>query len=383
MSTYNIIIAGAGGIGQAAGLILTVNKEMDCKIFIGDINAEALEQSKRFIEEGSNKKDSVKTFLMSKDGTIDSEFQQILENGDIILDCLPGKLAPRMAELCVKYNLHYANLTEYVAETNEIMEIAKNAKTGFVLQTGVAPGFVNILGNYLYQDFQEKFGVDTLDLMEMKVGAISQNASAPHFYAFTWSPIGVATEYVKNAIIVKNHEVVSVPSLSDRQEIILDGKRYEDNFTSGGAADFPQAYKHKIKELHYKTIRFVGHYDWVQTQIDEIGKGSENLSNILEDRMLKQIPSVENDHIIIYCRVVGNDKNGRLRGINKVVNIYPKLIGNKMLRAIQSTTAAPLCECARMLLKGEIKNGVNLQSQIDPKKFLNGPFVKMIYGDIF
>jgi len=35
--------------------------------------------------------------------------------------------------------MHYANLTEYVAETDEITAFAKNAETGFVLQTGLAP----------------------------------------------------------------------------------------------------------------------------------------------------------------------------------------------------------------------------------------------------
>lgn len=376
---YNIIIAGAGGIGQAAGLILAVNETMDVQLFVGDINQSALDSTIQFIEDGSGKKNIAKGFIMP--GDMNDEFEQILQEGHIILDCLPGRLAPRMAGYCVKYNLHYANLTEYVAETNEIMEIAKDAKTGFALQTGVAPGFVNILGNYLYNQFKDQYGSDVLDLMEMKVGALSQNASAPHFYAFTWSPIGVATEYVKDAVIVKDNKVITVPSLSDRQELILEGNRYEDNFTSGGAADFPNAFKDKIKEMHYKTLRFVGHYDWVNEQLEEIGD-VDNAPDILEARMLEQIPTVENDYIIIYCRVVGKDSTGRLRGLNKLVNVYPMKIGSKFLRAIQSTTAAPLCECARMLLQGELKNGVNLQSQIDPAKFIEGPYIQMIYGDL-
>jgi len=379
--SYNIIIAGAGGIGQAAGLILAVSREMEVKIYIGDINQNALDKAVNFIEEGSGKSGIVEGFMMPMQGS-DATFDAVLEKGDIILDCLPGSQAPRMAKLAVDNKCHYANLTEYVDETNQIMEIAKDAETGFALQTGVAPGFVNVLGNYLYQDFQAQYGTDKLDLMAMKVGALSQNASAPHFYAFTWSPIGVATEYVKDAILVKDNQVTKVPSLSDRRELILEGKRFEDNFTSGGAADFPEAFKDKIKDLHYKTIRFVGHYDWVESQLKEL-EGAEDAPAILEKRMLDQIPSVENDHIIIYCRVTGKDNNGRLRGINKVVNVYPMKIGTKMLRAIQSTTAAPLCECARMLLKGEMKNGINLQSQIDPKKFINGPYIKMVYGDIY
>lgn len=380
MKKHNILIAGAGGIGQAAGLILAVGEALDINLYIGDINERALEKTKQFILEGCNNSVEVNTILMPTEGTND-EWNNALNSCDILLDCLPGSLAPKMATYCINHNMHYVNLTEYVAETNEIMEIAKDANTGFALQTGVAPGFVNILGNYLYQQFQQKYNNDELELMEMKVGALSQNASAPHFYAFTWSPIGVATEYVKDAIIVKDHEIINVPSLSDRKELILEGKRYEDNFTSGGAADFPEAFKDKIKDIHYKTIRYVGHYQWVDEQLKEIGD-KPNPDKILEKKMLEEIPTVENDFIIIYCRVKGKADTGRLRAIDKVVNIYPLKVGTKMLRAIQSTTAGPMCECARMLLQGEMKNGVNLQSSIDPKSFIEGPYIKMIYGDL-
>jgi hypothetical protein len=57
----------------------------------------------------------------------------------------------------------------------------------------------------------------------------------------------------------------------------------------------------------------------------------------------------------------------------------PSYIGNIKLRAIQTTTAAPLCEVAFMLLKNNLK-GTILQSQLPPLEFLNGPFVSAIYG---
>jgi saccharopine dehydrogenase-like NADP-dependent oxidoreductase len=49
------------------------------------------------------------------------------------------------------------------------------------------------------------------------------------------------------------------------------------------------------------------------------------------------------------------------------------------LRAIQTTTAAPLCEAAMMLLSNKYK-GVVLQSQINAQEFLSGNFVSKIYG---
>lgn len=34
---HKVIIAGAGGIGRAAGLIMAEQPDFDCEIFIGDI----------------------------------------------------------------------------------------------------------------------------------------------------------------------------------------------------------------------------------------------------------------------------------------------------------------------------------------------------------
>lgn len=79
--------------------------------------------------------------------------KEILGQADIILDCLPGSLAPKIARLAKDYHLHYTNLTEYVAETDKIMKLAQDAKTGFVLQTGLAPGYIDIMANGLFNNF--------------------------------------------------------------------------------------------------------------------------------------------------------------------------------------------------------------------------------------
>lgn len=379
MSTYKVIILGSGGIGRAAGLILAVNKTMDIELFFTDINQHAINSAIQFVKDGTENSNT-NGILLPKDG-ITEEFQRTLQNGDIILDCLPGIYSPAYAKLAVENNLHYINLTEHVQATNEITKIAKNSETGFVLQTGVAPGFVNILAHKLYQDFQEKYGTDELELMEMKVGALSENASAPHFYNFTWSPVGVATEYVKKAVVVKNHQVEEIDSLTDTQELVIGGIRYEDDYTSGGAADFPTAFQSKIANINYKTLRFPGHFGWVRNELKKLDKSSNVVSDF-EKVMLDCIPAVENDRIIIYTRVKGKDQHGILRALDKVVHVKPTKIGNQTLRAIQATTAAPMCECARMLLQGELKPGINLQSELNPTDFLKSPYIQMVYGNL-
>jgi len=373
----NIFIAGSGGIGQAAGLILSEFGIIDATVYFGDISQQAIDHALTFVNEGCTKTPKTHGVLMPTEGS-NENLDFVLASCDIILDCLPGSQAPRMAGLAKKYNCHYANLTEYVQETKDVIEISKGAETAFVLQTGLAPGFINVLAHRLYEEFQSDFDVDVVNSMHMKVGAISKNAPSPHYYAFTWSPIGVATEYLKDAEIVRNFKKIKVPALSGLERIIIDGDEYEDNFTSGGAADLPDAFAGKVKDLDYKTLRYPGHYQWVKNTMSTI-MNSENRIKALENIMLENIPSVEDDVVVVYASVEGKDSNGRLRRKEKSYKIFPTLVGKKHLRAIQTTTAAPLCEVAHMLLKNKWK-GTILQSQLSTYEFLNGPFVTAIYG---
>lgn len=374
----SIFIAGAGGIGQAAGLILAEYDDvMKVHVYLGDISDDALYAAKQYINEGCSHACEVETIKMPLSGSSE-ELDNALAKCDVILDCLPGSQAPRMARLALEHHCHYANLTEYVDETNQIMELAKDADTAFVLQTGLAPGFINVLACQLYDQFKTEYEQEALESMTMKVGAITKHASAPHYYAFTWSPIGVATEYVKDAIAVRDFETVKIPALSATETIYINGRPYEDNFTSGGAADLPEAFAGKVKNLDYRTLRLPGHYAWVAEQIKDL-PDSEQKINTLETIMLDQIPNTEDDVVVVYSAVEGKDKSGRLRRIDKAYEIYPSKIGNQTLRAIQSTTAAPLCEMAYMMLTQGWK-GVVLQSQIDPVEFMSGRYVSEVYG---
>jgi saccharopine dehydrogenase-like NADP-dependent oxidoreductase len=377
--SYNMVIAGAGGIAQAVGLILSAWGNVPLKIFIGNRTLEKAEKVAHMIGEGTTKPSLAKAFCLSDMG-LTKEMEEIFTQGDVLLDCLPGSLAPKMASYAKKYGLHYVNLTEYVAETNEIIEMAKNAETGFVLQSGLAPGYIDILAHYLYQEFCRKHSVNKVDKLQFKVGALTDHAVAPHYYGFTWSPVGVATEYIKDAEALRDYKKVYLKSLSERARIIIDGRTYEEDLTSGGAADLPTALSGKVRHLDYKTLRYPGHYAWVDQQLAGFPKGDAVIKR-LQEKMETEIPHIEQDQIVLYAAVEGKDNHGVLRRSEVSNIIAPQKVGKHKLRAIQTTTAAPMVQAAFMLLESKRK-GLILQSEIDPKPFLNGNFVVPVYGNI-
>ncbi len=376
---HTIIIAGAGGIAEAVGLLLMEWSDVHPTLFIGDRIPEKAKKVAEWITQGATKSCAVQDFYLPEEGITD-EMKVLFDEGDIILDCLPGSQAPRIAQFAKDFHLHYANLTEYVAETEAIMTLAKDAKTGFALQTGLAPGYIDLLAHGLFQEFCRDFGVDKAEKLELKVGALTNHAVAPHYYGFTWSPVGVATEYLKDTLVLRDYKKTVLPSLSERASIIIDGITYEDDLTSGGAADLPDALSGKVRSLDYKTLRHPGHYAWVAQQLSGSDK-SDAAIKILQEKMEAAIPHIEDDQIVLYAAVEGKNSNGILRRREIAKRILPQQVGNHQLRAIQTTTAAPLAQTAQMLLEGT-HSGIILQSQIDPATFLNGNYIVPVYGKV-
>jgi len=374
--TKKIFIAGSGGIGEAAALLLREWASFETEIILGDVSEENLSKAKDFVLQNSAKTSKVETVLMTKEGASEA-MNAAFEGGDVLLDCSPGGQAPRMARFAKDFKMHYANLTEYVAETDEIIKLAKDAETGFILQTGLAPGFINVLAMSLYQKFVAQFENESVEKIGMKVGALTAHAHQPHFYGFTWSPIGVATEYVKPARIIRDYKITEMQSLTDREKIVIGGRSYEADLTSGGAADLPEFFTDIARRLDYKTLRHVGHYAWVDGVIRKFPNDDELPKNVL-GVFLREVPAVEDDFVLVHASVEGFDKQNTRRLLEKAFFVEPLEINGHFLRAIQTTTAAPLLESAMMLLSGKYR-GVVLQSQINPQEFLSGSFISKVY----
>ncbi|MBN2364564.1 MAG: hypothetical protein EH225_00270, partial [Calditrichaeota bacterium] len=62
---YKIVIAGAGGIGRAAGLLLREIADFECDIFLGDKFENVAREAAEWILENSGRKGQVDSFEMT------------------------------------------------------------------------------------------------------------------------------------------------------------------------------------------------------------------------------------------------------------------------------------------------------------------------------
>jgi len=370
-----VIIVGAGGIGRACGLMLLEHLGEDILLGIADVSPAQSHSAVEWINAGLGRPANIE--IISLENQVIGEWNPV---GDIILDCTPGRFAPEFARVALRQNMHYANLTEHIPATREIYEIARKATTGFALQSGLAPGFINLLALKLVSEYSQTYPGIQVDHILMRVGSLSQYTSSPAHYAFVWSPMGVSTEYLNDCEVVDQGQKITKSSLSEREQITINGIPYEADLTSGGAADLPTFFNGKVQQLNYKTLRYPGHFEYIQKLKNELGDDL-NQKTLLQ-RMLQDIPFHNSDKVLIYCSVSGKDHQQKRFEKIRFGEILPIQMNDVRLMAIQRTTASSLAQTAILLLSNRFR-GILTQSKYPVDEFLNGIFIQKHYGEIF
>ena len=82
---HKIFIAGTGGIGEAAALLLREWSGGEIELYLGDISEERLLEARSFVTQLSERTSPVKTVLMTPDEVSD-ERQSAFEECDVLLD---------------------------------------------------------------------------------------------------------------------------------------------------------------------------------------------------------------------------------------------------------------------------------------------------------
>ena len=246
-----------------------------------------------------------------------------------------------VAEVARAENLHYFDLTEDVAVTEQVRSIAEGATTAFIPQCGLAPGFISIAANELIQHF------DSLRAVKLRVGALPQHPNNVLKYSLTWSTDGVINEYGNLCKAIVDGDEVDVLPLEGLESIEIDGTKYEAFNTSGGLGSLAETYGDRVNTMNYKTIRYPGHCEQMRLLMNglKLNHDRGTLKRILENA----VPQTLQDVVIIYAAVNGM-QDGELREENYVNQVYPQVVAGRLWSAIQITTAAGICSVIDIVL---------------------------------
>lgn len=182
---------------------------------------------------------------------------KFLEPADVVLSCVPYWMHPRIASVAIRHKTNMVDMggdTAVAWETLALDELAKAEGVSIVPDTGLAPGLVNDLGNYLMEQF------DKTESVKLYCGGLPQNPKPPFNYKLVFNVEGLVTEYSHQADVVRGGLVVKVETLDELEKLHVDGLGEMEAFvTSGGSSTAPFTHEGKVDNYEYKTIRFPGH----------------------------------------------------------------------------------------------------------------------------
>ncbi len=224
----------------------------------------------------------------------DNEWEDIIENRDdcetiVVINCLPTEYNLEITKTCIAHGWNLVDLggvTSVVRRQFKLDRLAKRENISIVPDCGLAPG-INI-------SLAAQFNSEGADSVEAFCGGIPKYPKPPLSYCKAFHPAGVIKEYSGVSYERKNGSIVSRPALSGKELIHVSGFGVlEAARTSGGVSISPEHLS--LRNYSYKTLRYPGHWDYVQKYI----MPQKDPVQVLND-LIEPVTITNPDVIILY-----------------------------------------------------------------------------------
>lgn len=349
-----ILLLGAGNIGSTISTML--GECGDYHVTVADRDPASLEKIK------SNSR--VATLVL--DLSDEKALKTALKGKFAALAACPFTLTHLVARAAAQEGVHYFDLTEDVACTKLVKELADGSTAALMPQCGLAPGFITIAAYDIAKQFDE------LRDLHMRVGALPKYPSNGMKYNLTWSTDGLINEYCNSCEAIVEGQLIQVPPLEELEHFSLDGMEYEAFNTSGGLGTLCDTLKGKVRNLNYRTVRYPGHRDIMKLLLHDLRfiDRRESLKEIFE----RALPITYQDVVLIFINASGL-KNGQLVQESYANKIYHQNVNDEHYSAIQLTTAAGICAVLDLMNEGKLpQRGFVKQEDVVYKDFINNRF---------
>lgn len=352
-----VAVLGAGKIGRTVAKLLSRSGDYHVTIFDSDA-ASLARAAKKVSGVGA----------IQLDASDPDALRGALREADIVLSALSYRHNTLVAQAALAAGISYFDLTEDVATTRRVREIAGQARDGqvFMPQCGLAPGFVSVVANDLARRFDE------LDSVHMRVGALPQFPSNALKYNLTWSTDGLINEYCNPCDGIVHGKRRELLPLEGLEHFSIDGLRYEAFNTSGGLGTLGETLEGRVRSLDYKTVRYVGHRNLIAFLVNGLRLGERR--ELLKDVLEHAIPVTFQDVVIVFCTASGK-RQGQLVQITDARKIYNQAIDGENWSAIQVTTAAGVCAMVDLYTQGRFRQrGFVRQEEVTLDELLGNRF---------
>lgn len=335
-----VLVLGAGKMSSAIALDLMKNK---VEVAVGDIDFEAAEKVAR-------KYDAI---AIKVDVKAHDKLIKLMKKYDAVVSAVPYFLNYKLVKAAIKASTNFCDLggnTEIVKKELKLHDSAKKAGITVIPDCGLAPGITNILSGLGARKVKNLYAI------YCRVGGLPQAPKPPLNYGLFFSIEGLINEYTRKCRIIRNGKIKEVEPLTEIEDIYLHNFGMLECFhTAGGASTLPDTFKNKVKELDYKTIRYIGHCE----KIVKARREKELFITFLK-KHLKPCKDV----VLLRVSVVGEKEKIEY----ELVDYFDE---KNKLSAMARTTGFSASIIAQYLAKGELEKGAfTPEICIQDEKFL-------------
>ncbi|MBI5472214.1 MAG: saccharopine dehydrogenase NADP-binding domain-containing protein [Ignavibacteriae bacterium] len=345
---YTVI--GAGLMGSAAAFDLATRNPQD-EIVLADINLQQAKSAATAI--GPN----VAPVRVDVNNT--REIVKLLNGSGAVISAVSYSVNLQMTKAAIEAGVHMCDLggnNEVVERQVALDAAAKQKGITVVPNCGLAPGLINILAVEGTKEFEE------LDSIYLRVGGLPQHPRPPLMYQIVFSVEGLINEYVEQATVIHDGQLMQVDPMSGLEDIEFPSPfgTLEAFNTSGGLSTLTQMLQNKVKNLDYKTIRYKGHCDKFKTLLDlgfatnepmMVGGSVKTNREFFADLLRKKLDYGDKDVVLARATIMGRTKTAAKILVYEFVDYYDEA---HKITAMMRTTAFPTSITAQMLAHGVI-----------------------------
>lgn len=359
MNKYAVI--GAGLMGKVIAKDL-ISSEKKSEVTVFDNKDSSLQETGSFVNSSRLKIEKIDI------NDIQTSSEK-LKDFSIILSALPHGVSLNSVKAAIEACVSYADLVGSMPEKR--LELNKKAEEAGILVVpgfGVAPGISNIC---------VARGIELLDETDnayIYVGGIPKVKEPPLYYQTVYLLETVFNAYSRDAKIIENGKIITVPALSGLENFPFDEPIGDlEAFYTDGLGPLTVTVKDKIKnKLFEKTLRYPGHAQAIKILqscglLDTDPVEINNVKIIPRDVVIKKMEkkmtlAPEGDILVMRIIVEGKKDRKNCRHIYDLIDYFDHSTG---YTAMARTTCFPTVITAKMIAAGEIRDkGVKFPEQL-------------------
>jgi lysine 6-dehydrogenase len=359
-----VLVLGCGMMGRAITFDLNRFSHFD-NILLGDNDTTMLSSAKKYFK-------GTKVEIIKANAEDTKSMNALFQKVDVVISAIPYRFNYTLARIAVETSIHFVDLggnNKIVEQERSLSSKAKKNKVTIIPDSGLAPGLVSIITRDIVDH------MDTVDSVKLRVGGLPRHPQGPLNYQIVFSPYGLINEYVEDALILDQGKILEKKSMTELESIRFPPpfRTMEAFLTSGGCSTLPYTYRNTIKYLDYKTIRYPGHCEKINTLL-KLGLAEETRVNIKGTQvsprdvfvsLLQKYVPTEGEDVVLLKVLSQGTKNGKKRSREyTLIDYYDPA---HQMTAMMRTTGFPVSITAQMIQDGTIQHhGVFCPEEIIP-----------------